>query len=240
MSVTRASLSSEIWKRADLTDDHREQMFALMERHYDEVNRSQFFDDLAGKDEVILLIDNDRRVCGFSTLAWNPGGWSGAEDIIFSGDTVIAREAWGSQELVKAFCRRAGEWQAERGRRLFWLLISKGHRTYLYLPLFMRRFFPSPDGDDEELAPLANEVAKKLFEDYLHEDCVLRFPKSRGQLKPDLAEDARAREGSRFVRYFLERNPGYRSGDELICFTEFAEENLKRLARTAFLEGRER
>ncbi len=238
MSVTRASLSSEIRKRVDLTNDHREQMFTLMERHYDEVNRTQFLDDLSGKDEVILLVNNDQHVCGFSTLAWNPGGWSGAEDIVFSGDTVIAKEAWGSQELVKAFCRRAGEWQAEHGRRLFWLLISKGHRTYLYLPLFMRRFFPSPDGDDDELAPLANAVAKKLFDDYLQEDCVLRFPKSRGQLKPDLAQSARLREGSRYVRFFLERNPGYQSGDELICFTEFAEGNLKRLARTAFLEGR--
>lgn len=238
--VAKLKLSAAVWKRTSLSAGQRKEMFDLMAAHYDEVAWPRFLNDLSGKDEVILLQGEGGKIWGFSTLAWNPGGWDGGEDFVFSGDTIIAREAWGSQELVKAFCRRAGVWQAERGRKLFWLLISKGHRTYLYLPLFARRFFPSPEQKDADLARLTDSIATRVFPDSWNGDGVLRFAESCGQLKPDLAEAARSRDANRFVRFFLEANPGYRTGDELVCLAELSEENLKRSAKTAFLEGRSR
>jgi hypothetical protein len=39
------------------------------------------------------------------------------------------------------------------------------------------------------------------------------------------------------VRFFLERNPRYHEGQELVCLTEFAADNLRSCARLAFLEG---
>ena len=39
------------------------------------------------------------------------------------------------------------------------------------------------------------------------------------------------------VRFFLERNPGYAAGDELVCLTEVGEGNMKGLAKRLYREG---
>jgi hypothetical protein len=39
------------------------------------------------------------------------------------------------------------------------------------------------------------------------------------------------------VRFFLERNPRYYLGEELVCLTELTSENLRSFASRAFLEG---
>ena len=39
------------------------------------------------------------------------------------------------------------------------------------------------------------------------------------------------------TRYFMQRNPGYRQGDELVCLCEVAASNLKPLAQRVFLRG---
>ena len=172
---------------------------------------------------------------GFTTLAWNPAGRFDEGDILFSGDTIIDRNCWGTQELVRAFCRRAGEWRAASGRRLFWFLISKGHRTYLYLPLFARRFHPHPEVVESEWEDLAEKVAVSMFGDcWKPAEGVIRFSASQGHLREELVTE---RAKNPWVRYFLERNPGHAGGEELVCLTEMDETNLRRGALAAFREG---
>lgn len=232
-------LKADIVMVEDLSENHLERMYSLMAENYDAMSPEKFEKDLKWKDEVIFLRDEESKIWGFSTLAWNPKGWNGEVDIVFSGDTIIAEEAWGSQELVRAFCHRAGEWRLASQRRLFWFLISKGHRTYLYLPLFAKRFFPSPDRNEDAWGELAGAMAEKIFGAAWREEFgILRFAKSEGQLKEELADDSGKRENNRYVKFFLEENPDFRKGDELVCLTEMAESNLKRGARKAFLEGR--
>lgn len=239
IQVLQGILTAKTVPLADLSENDLERMYFLMSKNYDAVSRSKFEKDLEWKDEVIFLRDEKSELWGFSTLAWNPKGWNGEEDVVFSGDTIIAAEAWGSQELVREFCRRAGEWQRASGRRLFWLLISKGHRTYLYLPLFAKRFFPSPDRLEIEWGRLAGTMAQKIFRTAWQEKSgVLRFEKSEGQLKEELANASNIRKNNRHVKFFLKKNPGFRRGDELVCLTEMTEDNLKRGALSAFLEGR--
>lgn len=146
-----------------LTGDERDEMFALMDGHYAAVTREGFDADLERKDEVILLHDGGGKIRGFTTCVWNPCGEMEEGDVIFSGDTVIDRECWGTQELVKGFCHRAGELQRRSGRKLYWFLISKGHRTYRYLPLFAKRFHPHPEREEPVLDRLAGEIAGKMF-----------------------------------------------------------------------------
>ncbi len=213
-------------------------MHALMTEHYEAVPRDRFEADLARKNEVLMLHDDGDVLRGFTTLAWNPAGTFPEGDILFSGDTIIDRSCWGTQELVRAFCRRAGEWRATSGRPLFWFLLSKGHRTYLYLPLFAKRFHPHPEQPEPGWAELAARVAGGLFEEsWKPGEGVIRFPTSHGHLRGEIAADSRERQSNPWVRFFLERNPGYDRGEELVCLTEMTDDNLRRGALSAFREG---
>lgn len=233
------SLQSRILPVSDLTSAQIDVMFALLRASYDCVERDRFLHDLSWKHEVILLLDADERIQGFTTLAFNPKGGSYSHgDILFSGDTIVDPAHWGSLELVQAFCRRAGEWQSQSGRRLFWMLISKGHRTYLFLPLFAKRFFPHPERMEFQFERIAHQVAERLFgRAWNRKRGVVQFGKSLGQLKPHLAATSWQRSNSPMVTYFLQRNPGFEDGDELVCLTELSVSNLKRSALRCFEEG---
>jgi hypothetical protein len=39
------------------------------------------------------------------------------------------------------------------------------------------------------------------------------------------------------VRFFLEKNPGYARGDELVCVAEISPGNMRGLARRMLLDG---
>jgi hypothetical protein len=58
-----------------------------------------------------------------------------------------------------------------------------------------------------------------------------------GQLKPDLAEVPSRLSSRPEVAFFLQRNPGYRNGDELVCLARLAPENLRSMVRSSFLAG---
>lgn len=233
--VTAMHLTSCARSVGSLTLREIQSMHGLMTEHYEAVPRERFDKDLSTKDEVLILHDADGEMRGFTTLAWNPAGRFDEGDILFSGDTIIDRNCWGTQELVRAFCRRAGEWRAASGRRLFWFLISKGHRTYLYLPLFSRRFHPHPEVVESEWEDLAEKVAVSMFGDFWKPaEGVIRFSASQGHLREELVTE---RAKNPWVRYFLERNPGHAGGDELVCLTEMDETNLRRGALAAFREG---
>ncbi|MGE0311993.1 MAG: hypothetical protein AB7P21_10290 [Lautropia sp.] len=226
---------------ADRVDDaRRAEMYALFETYYDDVTEARFGRDLDAKTDVILLLDGE-RVVGFSTLEVHGFRFAGRDECaIFSGDTIIARPWWGTQLLSIAFCRFAGRTSARLpGRRLWWLLISKGHRTYRYLNAFAVRFHPSPQANaDLETRSRAEMLARARFGDaYDPVRGVLRFDEPSGHLRPCWHVDPGARAGSASSRYFETRNPGFAKGDELVCLAELSAANLKRLARRAFVDG---
>lgn len=210
-------------------------MHALMVAHYEEVLIERFEEDLSRKDELLMLLDEKGAIRGFTTIAWNPAGAQPEGDVLFSGDTIIDHACWGTQELVRAFCRRAGEWKKANDRRLFWFLISKGHRTYMYLPLFARRFHPHPEYRELGWEALASRVAGVLFGPaWKPEEGVIRFPTSQGRLRGPLMAE---RPNNPWVRFFKDRNPGHAGGEELVCITEMEESNLRRVALASFREG---
>ncbi len=67
-------------------------------------------------------------------------------------------------------------------------------------------------------------LADQRFGPLCHEG-IVRFPEPQ-VLREGLDEVPEGRLADPHVAYFLERNPGWVRGDELICLTEIAEGNL--------------
>jgi hypothetical protein len=232
-------LSYSISQIDSLTPSQLGAMYELMNAHYLDISIERFNADLEWKDEVILLHDQSHQIKGFSTIAWNPCNTATSEyDILFSGDTIIHKEHWGTQELVRGFCHRAGEWKARHSKKIYWYLISKGYRTYLYLPLFAKKFHPSPYEKNPELERIAATTSSCIFGDaWKTGEGLIRFPSSHGRLTPQLADDIENRMNNPYVSFFNSRNPRFSQGEELVCITEMTQPNLKRMAALGFEGG---
>jgi hypothetical protein len=240
--VSGRRLATEIVPIAALGDADTRTLFALFARHYEHVDRARFAADLAEKDCVIVLRERGAGVIrGFSTqqvLSFSVDG----EPLraLFSGDTIIEPAFWGDQELVRGWCRFAGTVRASSpGVRLFWFLISKGYRTYLYLPLFFRRYLPAPGVSPTPFEQAAiDTLAEMKFAPYYRRDSgLLEFPDRRGNLTPALAAVPEGRRADPRVRFFLERNPTYAIGTELVCLAEISPGNMRSIAGRALDEA---
>lgn len=229
--MERGRLTAVTIPARKVSEGLEEELFALFDRHYDAVSREAFSRDLREKDWVVLLRDGaSTEVKGFSTLQLIHVRVDGIPiAAAFSGDTIVDRAYWGEQELVKG-------WYAlmEGLRRklwpipLYWFLISKGYRTYLYLPIFFREFHPRHDRETPPFkARLIEALGRHKYpEQFNAETGVIEFEATEGRLKEDLAGVPPHRRTDPNVAFFLQRNPGYRKGNELVCVAEFAPENF--------------
>ena len=240
--MVRQKLHYQLKPVSALKQNERDRMFALMTANYDGVSLVKFKEDLAWKQQVILLKDDDDVIQGFSTLAINPRG-TGSPDytILYTGDTIIEPAYWGSQELVKAFCVTAGQiLAANSNKRLYWYLISKGHRTYLYLPLFFKKYYPSLNSKDEDLEffAIVDRCSKQLFGNAWDASSgILSFAESQGCLNKQLAQSTYARAHHPHVEHFLKLNSKFHQGDELVCLAEISEQNMRRMAQLYLIQG---
>lgn len=233
-TMKRSLLTSEIMRVADLSTSLIRQLFTIYSQYYDCVDEYQFQQDLSKKDYVIILRDSVGRPRGFSTQQILRAR---IHDVplraVFSGDTIIDRPYWGEQELVKGWCRFAALVRSESPNTpLYWFLISKGYRTYLYLPIFFHTFYPrydfaTPPLEKEIMDALADA---KFAEYYDPKSGLIEFPKSRGQVVKDLAGIPPNRLRNAHVRFFLLRNPHYAQGTELVCLAKIAPDNMRGLA----------
>jgi hypothetical protein len=218
------------------------ELFQLFQRCYDCVDFSAFEKDLRQKTSVILLTDEEDRVVGFSTQEVYECEFQGERvRVLYSGDTVIDPAHWGSQLLVKGWCQVAARvMDAVPKMRTFWFLISKGCRTYLYLPLFFRKFLPSVANDHEPCQKklLDQLAAEKFGTHYDAASGLIRFPASRGQLTAELAEIPAGRRDDVHVRHFLSLNPDFAQGVELACLAEISLENTRGLGRRWLSQAR--
>lgn len=238
-------LTGTVVPRETLTAHEVEQLWAIFARLYDAVDEATFRADLAEKDRVLLLRDGPGGdIRGFTTILCLEVRVGGETlDVVYSGDTGIDPRYWGGQALVQAWGRFLGEvrsWHPER--RLYWFLISKGYRTYLYLPFFFHRFYPRAEAPTPAFEQaLIDHLARARYPgDYNAATGVVEFAVSHGHLKPALAETPAHRRQHPHVRFFLERNPGFTRGHELVCVAEIAADNMKGLGLRLLLDGARR
>ena len=214
--------------RESLTSIQRDEMFALLGAHFDGVSRAQFERDLAEKNWVVE-VRRAGRLLGFTTLLVNDPQYEGRDlTVVYSGDTIVAPDAWNSPALARAWIAAVNTIRNARpGRSCHWLLLASGFRTYRFLPVFWREFYPrhhlsTPPNKQRLLIALARWQYGVCFDEAAG---VVRFPHPQ-RLRGRLGEVSPGRESNPDVKFFLERNPGHACGDELVCLTEIAETNL--------------
>lgn len=238
-SVQKAGKLSASTRPADgFASSELERLFALFSSHYDNVSYDRFLDDLAHKDEVIVLHDADGRLQGFSTLVvWPVTVDRKPVRIVFSGDTVIDHAYWGSSALAFEWLRITGEIYARRpGVPLYWLLCSKSPRTYRYLSQFYRTFYPDgvSSGTEREARIAAEVCAARFPERYDRAANVVRSEPGSAFLRPEFAESRDAILSRADIDHYKRLNPGHEQGDELACVALISPENHQPAARRRF------
>ena len=222
-------LTGYVVRRDHLDRDATDRLFGLFTTHYTHVEREVFDHDLEAKDWVLLLEDETGQFRGFTTLVVYDLEVMGRRvRAAFNGNTVIDHDCWGQQELVRIWTRFMAERKAEAPEvPFYWYLISSGYRTYMYLPLFYREFYPRYDRPTPEFhRRLIDKLGRSKFPGEYH-DGVIHVARARECLRGDLAEVPEHKRRKPHVRFFLESNPGYRRGDELACAAEFRLENIR-------------
>jgi len=227
-------------RRDELTGAERDAMYGLLTGAFAGVTRERFAADLAEKTWALLL-EGEAGLQGFSTLLLYethlPG--EGVCTVVYSGDTIVDPAAWGSAALPRCWIGAVRRLREEHPRgRLWWLLLTSGFRTYRFLPVFWRDFWPRWDvpTPPEAQARLDLLAAERLGGLYSKEQGIVRFPQPQ-RLRGELALVPEGRLVDPHVAFFLAKNPGWREGDELACLTEIAADNLTAAGRRMWRGG---
>jgi hypothetical protein len=235
-------LNVSIVNASTLEEADIQSMYVLYKKYYAGTDCKVFKDDLKSKDFVALGVDSLQKIQGFSTLKI-VDALVGGEKIryIFSGDTIIDSLYWGDQRLVMSICELMGQVKVMKPKTpLYWLLISKGHRTYRYLRVFSRQYFPNRAYDTPDyIKVILNHVASKQFGDeYNPSKGLVEYSNSQVSLRHEWSNESIS--DNLEADFFFKKNPNFSHGDELVCITELCKENLHSYALRAFLQGIER
>ena len=233
-ALVRPTLTARIVDTSALAERDVEAMYSLLGRHFLGVDPHTFRRDLSEKNWVVLLEDNSGRLRGFSTFliyATTACGWP--MTVVYSGDTIVEPAAWGSPVLPRAWIRAIYDIARDYpAGDLYWLLLTSGFRTYRFVSVFCRRFFPRCDArTPPEFQRILDALSVERFGSAYDADSgLVRF--SRPQvLRARLRGVPDGRSADPHVQFFLERNPGHVQGDELVSLASLAPENLTAAGR---------
>ena len=251
-AVTR--LHGRVVARQTLDIGTREAMFSLLAAHFVGVDRTAFERELADKSCAILLEDDAGDLRGFSTMVvYESRAAATSVSVVYSGDTIVDRAWWGTPALARTWVRAVQQLAPDsESREVYWLLLTSGFRTYRFLPVFFREFYPRFDAVmPPRDAELRDGLARERFgRQYDAASGVVRFVQPQ-ILAPDLVTLPRQRMTRKntehepvpdpHIAFFLECNPGFVRGDELVCLTRIDEQNLtpagRRMSRPSSQEG---
>jgi hypothetical protein len=234
--VAGRSLAGSVVPRASLDAVERDRMYALLSAYFAGTRRSQFDADLAEKESVVLLRDqNTDEIQGFSTFMRIEIPVHDRDIVaFFSGDTIVAAQYWGESILSRLWSQtvfaEADRILARRpSTRVFWFLICSGYKTFRFLPVFFRQFYPNPESQtpDDVQRILDALGTAKFGHGYDPASGIVRLEHA-APLRHGVADITEQRLRDPLVAFFTSKNPGHTRGDELGCITEIARSNLTR------------
>ena len=177
--------------------------------------------------------DDRRREGILDPVVWRHRRRGSTVGVLYSGDTIVDQAYWSNNPLATMWGRLALELIDRRGgENVYWFLISKGYKTYRFLPVFFKEFSPAFDRPCSSTdRRLINQIASEKFGDrYSPATGIVRAEKNGCRLRPTVARITEARMHDPHVRYFAEQNPGHARGDELCCLAPLSRENFNEAA----------
>jgi hypothetical protein len=230
---------SRLLSRADLALPTREAMFRVLDAQFEGACPEVFQADLDAKNWVLLMLDDAGEVRGFTTLLHYRSTHRGQPvQVVYSGDTVVDSAAAGTSVLWRSWLGAVNHLRGNDPAPLYWLLIVSGFRTYRFMPMFWKEFHPrhgTPMPD--EVRELRDALAGARFGSrYDPETGIVRLA-SPQVLRADLRTIPPNRMSDPDVAYFAQADPGHACGDELVCLTRIAPENLTGAGRRMWEAG---
>jgi len=219
------SLTCRFYRTHEVNIARLIEMHSIFCRFYENADLATFIHDMNAKKGVFILSEKrSGRIVGFSTYNEIELDYRGQKAIgVFSGDTIVEPEYWGNKTMHTAFAMKMLKTKILRPTTpVFWLLISKGYKTYLLMAHNFERFYPRHDQQDNELAALTEQYCQKLYPyAYREEAKVLDFGEGYHALKDEVADiDPTMRAANPHIRFFEQSNPEWRRGTELPCVSE--------------------
>ncbi|MCP4132211.1 MAG: hypothetical protein GY754_14665 [bacterium] len=211
----------------ELTEQDLEQMYQILGKYYHNAPFNTFKSDFDNKDGAIVIREKSTgNVVGFSTIVNRKMEIDGKKVFtIFSGDTIIEKEYWGDNALQKVFfLNLVKQWFLHPFTPIYWLLISKGYKTYLLLANNFVDYYPHYKKDYPELEKASEAYCDMLFTGYYDKGRkLLDFGEQYQALKTDVAEitEETCQKFPR-IAFFREKNPTWDQGTELPCIGVFS------------------
>ena len=222
----------------ELTKEDIKSMYELMLIYYENIKEENFRTDLRKKQGAILLINpQDESIKGFTTIGiYNAEINKTKIKLLFSGDTVIHQDFWSNNDLMQIWIKNAIKIKERYKEKLYWLLISKGYKTYKYLSTFYKEFYPRYDKKTPEFEKsIIDNFGRTYYrENYDEKKGIIVMNYSRDYLKKDYTKIPQEKLKDKNTEFFIQKNPEYYKGNELVCVTEIALENLNKKGRKIF------
>lgn len=213
------------------------ELHQLMLDHYEHVAWSDFDRDLREKEWIIVCTSEAGKLLGFTTLMRLYAQF-GDENLtaLYSGDTVLDPTIWGSSGWARVWGRLAATIMLEmNGEPLYWLLLTASHRTYRFLPAFLRDYYPRQGMETpvEFQGKMRALTWARFGVDCLSADGIVQMDRPL-RVRSERWEIVQKGLDDKHAAFFAERNPGYLQGDYLVCLADLSSSNQTRLGRKFF------
>ncbi len=222
----KKQLTSKTIKISSLRPNQIHEMFAIFEKFYDNVSLDRFKSDLSNKSRVILLLTQKKEIKGFSTLdEFDLDLHNKNYRILYSGDTIISSEYWGTPVLTLAFLKYMTLLKLRFPTRpVWWFLISKGYKTYLLLANNFLNYYPrldkeTPNEHKDLIAALSEKIYPGKFN---HKTGIIEFRSGEHEKLKEYVAPITKELKTKYpkIAFFDEQNPNWKNGDELSCIGE--------------------
>jgi len=230
-------LKKEVLLVSELAETDILQMYELMIKYYSNLDHDIFRNDLKEKSQVLLFRDDHGAIAGFTSsmiIRLNIEGV--VAKLLYSGDTVMDRKYWNWSHLQNNWFNYISSLPEFKEGGFYWILLSKGYRTYRYLPYYFNLFWPRYD------APTPPFV-RTLIEGFANLKFPDEFDPASGiirsvwdYVKPGVADIKKRHLRDPHIEYFARVNPGYIRGDELVCVAELSRRGIKESAHKYFVQ----
>ena len=222
------SVSSNVIEVCELDKNSIENMYKLFSKYF--VSKKEtFIEDLNEKDYVIIIRNSrNDNIIGFSSIEYINLPLNNENiKIIYSGDTIVDENFRNESDLLKIFVNFNLQ-KLSNENEIYWYLISMGFRTYRFLPVFFKEFWPRYDNDTpSKIKKIIDSLGKMKFENQYLNDKGIIVQETECYLRTPYVDIPNSRLKNPHIKFFLEKNPGYIKGNELACLTKFSLNNFK-------------